>query len=87
MFFINYPKHPYEIYIIILYYLDELESKRSTLPDYKPKDDKTLLAALIFNNPTMSPKQIMQMFGLKKALEIVNVRELRVMFAKCNQRS
>ncbi len=72
---------------VLLHYLDELESKRLLLLDYRPKDDKALLAALIVNNPELSPKHVIQMFGLKKALEIVNTRELRVMLAKCNQRS
>lgn len=39
------------------------------------------------NNPEMSPKQIMQLYGLKQALDLVSLRELRVMFAKHNQRS
>ena len=72
---------------ILLHYIDELESKRSVLLDYKPSNDKTLLSALIINNPEHSPKQILQMFGLKKSLESFNARELRTIFSKQNQRS
>ena len=70
-----------------MYYIETLESKGPPLLDYKSSNDKTLLVDLILNNPDLSPKQILQLFGLKKAFEIVNPRELRGMFAKYNQRS
>jgi hypothetical protein len=72
---------------VLIHYLDELESKRPLLLDYKVSSSKALLADLIMNNPDMSPKQIMQLFGLKQALADVTLRELRVMFAKHNPRS
>lgn len=72
---------------ILLHYLDELESKRPPLLDYKTTNDRALLADLIFNNPESNLKQIMQLFGMKKALETINVRELRMMFANCNPKS
>ena len=50
-------------------------------------DDKALLADLIFNNPDLSDKKILQTYGLIKALEIVNIRELRGMFSKHTKRS
>jgi len=71
---------------ILLYYLDEVKSKRPALLDYKA-DDKALLAALLVYNPTMTHKQILQVYGLKKALEVVNIRELRSMFGRLAQRS
>lgn len=71
---------------ILLHYLDEIESKRPVLLDYKA-DEKALLATLLVHNPTMTPKQILQMYGLKKALEVVNTRELRSIFGKSKQRS
>ena len=71
---------------MLLHYLDELESKRPPLLDYKATNDKALLAVLIFNNPDLSAKRILQIFGLTKALESMNMRELRGMFAKHNQR-
>lgn len=39
------------------------------------------------NNPELGPKQILQMFGLKKALECMTPRELRVLFARYHPRS
>ena len=39
------------------------------------------------NNPELSTTKILQMFGLKKALESVTMRELRGMFSQHNQRS
>lgn len=71
---------------VLLHYLQELESKRPVLLDYKATDDKALLAVLILNNPNLSAKRILQIFGLKKALESMNMRELRGLFAKQNQR-
>lgn len=53
---------------ILLHYFDELESQRSKLVDYKTKNDKALLLDLIVNNPDLGIKQILQLFGLKKAL-------------------
>lgn len=72
---------------ILLHYFDELESKRSALVDYKTKNDKTLLVDLVVNNSDLGIKQILQLFGLKKVLEVVNLRELRSMFSKYNQRN
>lgn len=72
---------------ILLHYIDELDSKRSPLLDYKPVNDKALLVALIINNPDLSPNKILQLYGLKRVLETIDMRELRVMFSKCNQRS
>ena len=72
---------------ILLYYLDELESRRLPLLDYKAGSDKALLANLIFNNPELAPKQVLQIYGLKQALERVTLRELKGMFTKKNQRS
>lgn len=67
---------------VLLHYLDELERKRSQLLDYHARSDKELLAVLIAQNPTLSVKKIMQLYGLKKALEVTTPRELRAMFAK-----
>ncbi len=71
---------------ILLHYIDELESKRPPLLDYKAANDKALLADLIFNNPELGSKRILQMYGLSKAMEIINIRELRGMLSKRNQR-
>jgi hypothetical protein len=71
---------------ILLHYLDELESKRPALLDYKASNDKALLVELIVNNPELSARKIIQIYGLSKALENMNARELRGMFSKQNQR-
>jgi len=57
------------------------------LLDYKAQNDKTLLSILIFCNPELGPKRVMQIFGLKRALETVTCRELRKMFAHYNKKS
>ncbi len=72
---------------VLLHYLDELESKRFALLDFRAPNDTALLAGLVMNNPDLGPKQILQMFGLKKALDILSPRELRAMFARYNPRS
>ncbi|MFZ5953965.1 MAG: hypothetical protein ACOYT8_02565 [Candidatus Dependentiae bacterium] len=82
---------------VLLHYLDEIERARLAILDYKApillrqgyegQVDKALLASLIINNPELSPKQILITYGLSKALDVVNIRELRALFAKCNQRS
>lgn len=71
---------------ILLHYLDELESKRPSLLDFKAANDKALLIALIENNPTLNPKCLIQAFGLKKALEVMSIRELRGIFATYHKR-
>ncbi len=72
---------------VLLHYLDELESKRPILLDYKAKNDEALFVALHINNPELGPKQILQMFGLKKAIEFMTPRELRVLFKRFHPRS
>lgn len=71
---------------VLLHYLDELESKRSVLMDFKGMDDKALLTDIILNNPELGSKKTLQIFGLVKALEIVNIRELRGVFSKQDPR-
>ncbi len=64
---------------VLLHYINEIESKRPLMLDYQAADDKALLSALIINNPELSPKRIVELYGLKKALEVVTLRELRTM--------
>jgi len=71
---------------VLLHYLDQLERNRPLLLDYKSANNKALLTDLIFNNPELSPKQILQIYGLKQLLEDTNLRELRTLFAHYNQR-
>jgi len=72
---------------ILLYYLDELESKRLALFDYRPATPKALLADLIIKNPKLGLKKIIQVYGLKQIFDTINSRELRAMFGNCSQRS
>lgn len=72
---------------VLLYYLNELESKRLPLLDYKPANSNTLLADLVINNPNLGVRKTFQLFGLKQALDSTNPRELRNMFGKYNKRS
>lgn len=70
---------------VLLHYLDELESKRLPLLDHKAADDKTLFIDLIANNPGLSTKKILQAYGLYKAMELMNMREIRQMLSKRNR--
>ena len=72
---------------VLLHYLDEIERKRPALLDLKATTDKSLLVALLCNNPKLGPKRIIQLYGLKRILESMNLRELRTMFGNYNKRS
>jgi len=72
---------------VLLHYLDELESKRLTLFDYKPTSQNSLLADLVINNPSIGIRKTIQLFGLKQAFDSTTPRELRNMFGKYGQRS
>lgn len=72
---------------ILLHYLDELESKRLPLFDYKPTSQNSLLADLVINNPNLGVSKIMKLYGLKQAFDSTTPRELRNMFCKYGQRS
>lgn len=72
---------------VLLYYLDELESKRLPLFDYNPTSSSSLLADLVINNPKIGIRKTIQLYGLKNALDNTTPRELRNMFGKYGQRS
>lgn len=72
---------------VLVYYLDDLESRRPVIIDYQTNTPKSLLADLIINNPTLGPIKILQLFGLKVALDSVGIRGLRVMLKKSSTRS
>ena len=55
--------------------------------DFKTSNTKNLLVTLIFNNPDLSLRRIMQLYGMKMALEHISMRELRTMFGSYNKRS
>lgn len=67
---------------VLLHYLDELERNRSPLLNFKAVDDKTFLAQISFDNPTITPKQAMMLLGFKRALEAAPLRELKTIIGK-----
>jgi len=72
---------------ILIHYLDEIEKKRPLLLDFRKTSIKSFLGELIFNNPNLGASQAFQMLGLKFALEIATLRELRNLLSRCNKRS
>ncbi|MFA6944284.1 MAG: hypothetical protein WC220_00155 [Pedobacter sp.] len=72
---------------VLLHYLDEIESKRLPLFDYKPTSPKSLLADLVINNPNIGIRKTMQLYGLRQVFNDTTPRELRNMFSKYGQRS
>ena len=62
---------------ILTHYIDIIEHKRTTLIDFKPLNDKELLTKIMLHNPTLKPKEILQFFGFKKALETMSFDELK----------
>lgn len=68
--------------VLLHYYITLLESKSSSLIDFKPLNDKALLTAIAVHNPQLKPKQILQFFGFKKALETVISDELKKIIVK-----
>ena len=72
---------------VLLHYLDELESKRLPLFDYKPSNPKSLLADLVIRNPKLGLKRTIQLYGLKQVFDTMTPRELRTMFNGYSQRT
>lgn len=62
---------------VLLHYLDTIDQARPTLLDYAPKTPRELLAELTISNPTLSSTRILQLYGLKQALNSLDIRELR----------
>ncbi len=72
---------------VLLHYLDELESKRLPLFDYKPSSPKSLLADLVIRNPKLGLKRTIQLYGLKQVFDTMTPRELRTMSNGYSQRT
>jgi hypothetical protein len=72
---------------VLLHYLDSLSGKRLALLDYHASSDVDMLTTLTLNNLHLSPKQVIQQFGLKKTLESMNLGQLRNLFAHCSSGS
>ena len=62
---------------VLIHYLDTKDRARPSLLDYAPKTPSELLAELAISNPSLSSSRILQLFGLKQALNSLDVRELR----------
>lgn len=69
---------------VLLHYLDEVETNRSPLLNFKNVDDKAFLARIAFENPKITPKQAVLALGLKHALEAAPLRELKAMIGRNN---
>lgn len=72
---------------VLLHYISELEKQRPSILDYKTESSNALLADVIVNNPKLSVPKMLQVFGLKHALDTVTLRELRAMLGKHSPRS
>ena len=62
---------------VLIHYLDTIDRARPSLLDYPPRTPIELLAELTINNPTLSSTRILQVFGLKQALNSLDIRGLR----------
>jgi hypothetical protein len=71
---------------VLLHYVNELESKRPKILNYKLANSKAVIAELVFNNPKLNPRKIFQAYGLFMALEVATPRELRALFHRFNER-
>lgn len=72
---------------ILLSYLHEMESRRFSLQNYENGKPQEFLSDLIINNPKLGLKRTLQLFGLKQAMDTINMREIRVMFQGYSDRS
>ena len=72
---------------VLLHFLNTIEKARPTLLDYKPKQPIALLPDIIVNNPNLSPTKQVMLFGLKHAMDMYGMRELRNMFGKQKDRT
>jgi len=71
---------------ILLYYVSEMKKQRLPILDSQ-LNAKELLVSLIIGNPSLGIAKTLQIFGLKQALDVANIRELRIMFSKYSPRS
>lgn len=71
---------------VLLYYLDYIEQYRPMLLDYNSRDIKSLLPDIIVNNPNFSMSKQFMLYGLKQAMDMYDMRDLRKMFGKQKNR-
>lgn len=73
---------------VLLHYINVLEQKRLPILHFTSiHGDKTLLATMIVNNPTLTPKQIVQYFGFKKIVDEITIDEFKKMLPKSQERN
>jgi hypothetical protein len=60
-------------------YLEEIEAHRPRLLDCVPSDAKSLIADIKLSNPSLSAAHVLQLLGVKSALESMGHTELRSM--------
>ena len=74
MFKLDYSKK------VLLHYIRELESNRPAILNYTAHNAKSLLTDLVINNPKLNIHKILELFGLRQALEHYTERELKGIF-------
>ncbi|EKD57578.1 MAG: hypothetical protein ACD_57C00224G0001 [uncultured bacterium] len=72
---------------VLLNYLDIIESNRLGIFDVNQKEPQSFLAELAINNPKLGTLKTLQVFGLKQALQYMDIRQLRAMLGKYSNRS
>lgn len=72
---------------VLLHYIQEIEQKRPRLLEFRATSDEALLCSLRINNPSLTPKQILQFFGFKKILETKTMHEVKRILAAKYERS
>ena len=65
---------------VLLHYIRELENNRPAILNYETVNAKSLLSDMIINNPQLRPQKILQLYGLRYALEHYTERELKGVF-------
>ncbi len=64
---------------VIHHYLEDIQSKRPAILDYKNSGARRFITEVRIANPQTSNAELLKMYGLKQALEEVSLRELREM--------
>lgn len=72
---------------VLLYYLDEIRSKRPPLLDYKRSSAKQFMTEIRISNPKLGSRKIFQLLGMKAAFDEMGVREARQMLSSYSDRT
>lgn len=65
---------------VLLHYLEYVEQQRPALLDFKPKNNKDLVAQIMIHNPELKPRKILQLIGIKNVMDSMGMREMRSVF-------